>query len=120
MLDSFLFSDHTPTGAKHPARKAIQLGLKRIKPFINGDYIVDIQDITDFVLEQREFVLTKDYDKLMVPIERVYTVETPELSQQLRIGQDVEPAGENEIDIESSGVVDTKTGKDEEAEGESK
>jgi hypothetical protein len=44
--------DHHPNGSKHPNRRAIQLGLRGITTFANGEDIVEIQDITSFVNEQ--------------------------------------------------------------------
>lgn len=66
--------DHDPYGEKQE-RKAIQLGLCKdfLSPFA-GDGIVDIQDISSFVKEQRE-VLEKDGPaKLITPKETVFEV----------------------------------------------
>lgn len=81
-----LQTDHHPTGAPHPRRRAVQLGMKGVKSFINGDFIVDIQDITEYVAEQRELVRLQRFDELVVPIERVYTIESETLNKYLRIG----------------------------------
>lgn len=60
--------------------------MKCVKSFINGDVIVDIQDITEFVNEQRELLLAKKFDELRVPKERIYPIESNALSKQLRLG----------------------------------
>lgn len=60
--------DHTPDGSKCE-RKAIQLGLRgEIKVRLSNHFIVNIEDITDFVLEQA----AKDVNELVIPEERVY------------------------------------------------
>ena len=64
--------DHLPNGGVHAGgRRAIQLGLKCVTGFINGDDIVEIQDITPFAQEQRE-KLSGDLQHLEVAQERVY------------------------------------------------
>lgn len=64
--------DHDPFGAK-AARKAIQLGIRgnKLEPF-KGEGIIDIQDISPFVAEQRETMNNGQLDQLMVPTETVY------------------------------------------------
>eukprot|EP01121_Diplochlamys_sp_Union-15-3_P000596 TRINITY_DN10513_c0_g1_i1.p1 TRINITY_DN10513_c0_g1~~TRINITY_DN10513_c0_g1_i1.p1 ORF type:complete len:235 (-),score=44.04 TRINITY_DN10513_c0_g1_i1:90-752(-) len=62
--------DHHPSGSPHPNRRAIQLGLKQVKSFYEGDAIVQILDLTDFVAENR----SKSVDELIIPKERVYPV----------------------------------------------
>jgi len=66
--------DHYPSGERHPFRKAIQLGLKNVESFINGEDIVLIQDITDFVYSQHAAIKCKDFDSLITPEERIYNV----------------------------------------------
>ena len=41
--------DHFPNGHRHPYRRAVQLGLKRIGSFSNGEDIACIQDISEYV-----------------------------------------------------------------------
>ena len=45
--------DHTPNGNKIPDRRAIQLGIKgEMLEKFSKEFIIKIDDITDFVLEQ--------------------------------------------------------------------
>ena len=64
--------DHAPQGEKEE-RRAVQLGLRNdfLLPF-KGEGIVEIEDISEFVSEQREFALSGQYDKLYTPAETVY------------------------------------------------
>lgn len=64
--------DHDPHGAKQE-RRAIQLGLRNdyLLPF-NGEGIVEIEDISDFVSEQREYVNSGNLEKLLTPLESIY------------------------------------------------
>lgn len=67
ILSSFV--DHSPTGEKMQ-RRAVQLGLRKCSSFVNGDWIVDIVDMTPFVDEQSLAARTQE---LITPEERVYT-----------------------------------------------
>lgn len=64
--------DHNPYGDKLE-RRAIQLGLqgKTLQTFAK-DKIKLIEDISDFVEQQREFVEKKQLDKLLIPYETVF------------------------------------------------
>ncbi|HEY3994172.1 MAG TPA: DUF4291 domain-containing protein [Ktedonobacteraceae bacterium] len=63
--------DHDPSG-KPLARRAIQLGLRgEILANYAREWIVEIEDISDFVAEQREYA-RGDYARLVVPREQVY------------------------------------------------
>lgn len=63
--------DHDPVGEKL-TRKAIQLGLRgEVLQKFNNEWIVEIEDITSFVAEHREFA-NGAFEGLVVPIERVY------------------------------------------------
>ncbi len=66
--------DHDPTG-RPLERKAIQLGLRRtfLLPF-KGDGIVKIENISDFVYEQRQHVESLRFDELILPKEELYEV----------------------------------------------
>lgn len=66
--------DHDPHGAKQE-RKAIQLGLRKeyLSPF-GGDGIIAIEDISDFVSTQREFVQRNELDRLQTPIETCFPI----------------------------------------------
>jgi hypothetical protein len=63
--------DHTPEGNK-TIRRAIQLGLrgKMLKRY-GQDEILKINDITDFVIIQRDN-MQKSIDELILPIEEIY------------------------------------------------
>lgn len=64
--------DHDPAGVK-VERRALQLGLRgSALARYAREWIVEIEDITDFVHQQYEHVRTGDYDKLVTPRETVY------------------------------------------------
>ncbi len=67
--------DHHPSGAKLE-RRAIQLGLrgKTLERFAD-EWIVGIEDISEFVAEQREIMQRQGVGKLDIPREEVYPVE---------------------------------------------
>uniref|UniRef100_A0A6B2LFL7 DUF4291 domain-containing protein n=1 Tax=Arcella intermedia TaxID=1963864 RepID=A0A6B2LFL7_9EUKA len=86
--------DHSPSGSPHPRRRAIQLGLKGVQSFVNGDDIIHIQDISDFVGEQRVKKLTQD---LETPKEIIYIPQNPEVSKHIDLhGYNVRPPQEEE------------------------
>ena len=64
--------DHDPYGAKQQ-RRAIQLGLRNdfLLPF-KGEGILEIEDISEFVSEQREVVNGGNLEKLLTPLESIY------------------------------------------------
>jgi len=76
--------DHDPFGAKQE-RRAIQLGLRNdmLAPF-EGDGIIDIQDISKFVANQRSFVEENRLHELETPFESVY--EPKDISRLDEIG----------------------------------
>lgn len=66
--------DHAPDGAK-AERRALQLGLRGgFLARYAQEWIVDIEDITDFVAEQRLHVQSQDGTQLLTPSEKVYPV----------------------------------------------
>ncbi len=76
--------DHTPTGGKRE-RRAIQLGLRNeVLREYAGDALVEIEDISGFVAEQREN--TRELARLITPSERVYPVSEPETARTLGMG----------------------------------
>jgi hypothetical protein len=77
--------DHDPYGNKLE-RRAIQLGLRGevLRQFAT-DWIVDIEDITPFLTGQRQYVETRELEKLVVPVESVYPVTDEGLAAQLRL-----------------------------------
>lgn len=63
--------DHDPSG-RPLERRAIQLGLRgEILARYAREWVIEIEDISDFVAEQREHA-RGDYANLVVPQERVY------------------------------------------------
>lgn len=75
--------DHEPNGEKM-SRKAIQIGIKgETLSVFNDKWIKKIEDITDFVLEQKDNISTS-YQNLDVPIERVlFLKDNKEVVQQI-------------------------------------
>lgn len=47
--------DHTPTGDKHPGRRAVQLGLKAkwLAPIASGEALLQVLDMSEFVEQNR-------------------------------------------------------------------
>lgn len=78
--------DHNPKGNKLE-RRAIQLGLKgeTLERFAI-DWIVSIEDITDFVIEQSSFVENGALNKLTVIAEQVIPITDPKLISKLKLG----------------------------------
>lgn len=73
--------DHNPSGAK-VERRAIQLGLRGdFLARYAHDWIVGIEDVTPFVIDQRRHVEAGDYAQLTMPREEVYPVSGALASQ---------------------------------------
>jgi hypothetical protein len=79
--------DHDPMG-NNLARRAIQLGLtgELIRKFAN-EWIVDVIDMSEFVLQQRAFATAERLNELQTPVENVYPVFEPGIAK--RLGLDV-------------------------------
>jgi hypothetical protein len=78
--------DHAPNGAKQQ-RRALQLGLSgQVLRQYARDWIVDIEDISEFVRRQR-LALENGADGLVTPSETVYPVQNPEVAKRLGIDQ---------------------------------
>lgn len=78
--------DHDPFGGKL-TRRAIQIGMKGIILEAFGKQQIKlIEDITDFVKEQKFHVDNRELDKLSVPIETIYQLADESLRK--RIGVD--------------------------------
>lgn len=77
--------DHDPSGTK-VERRAIQLGLSgdTLEKYAR-EWIVEIQDISDFVSSQRENISSGGYGELMTPREEVYPVADAELAKRLQL-----------------------------------
>ncbi len=79
--------DHNPTGEKL-TRKAIQLGLRgdAFHKF-NEEWITEIEDITNFVAEQRENA-QGDFQNLKVPFERVLSfAKYPDIVKKIGLSE---------------------------------
>jgi hypothetical protein len=76
--------DHGPSG--NPVeRRAIQLGLRgEVLARYAKEWLLDIQDISAFVREQRANAMAP-YDRLVTPREEVYPVPDPEVGTRLGI-----------------------------------
>jgi hypothetical protein len=76
--------DHHPSGAKLE-RRAIQLGLRgEILAAYARDWIVHIEDISEFVQKQRQNI-SSDCAKLITPRESVYSVVDTKIQQKLEL-----------------------------------
>ncbi|MEH2055689.1 MAG: DUF4291 domain-containing protein [Nostoc sp.] len=76
--------DHHPNGTKLE-RRAIQLGLRgQVLAAYAKDWIVNIEDISDFVQKQRQNIKS-DCAELITPQERVYSVFDTETQAKLRL-----------------------------------
>jgi len=77
--------DHHPSGAKLE-RRALQLGLRgEMLARYGREWIVDIEDISTFVEEQRHHVNQRAYDQLVTPREDVYAVDNLETARNLGV-----------------------------------
>ncbi|SHL33942.1 protein of unknown function [Chryseobacterium carnipullorum] len=79
--------DHDPFGNKLE-RRAIQIGLRNefTRSFAHEDVLL-IENISDFVKEQYEFVLRDDLDNLIIPQERPLLFNDKSLNKKLRLYQ---------------------------------
>ena len=75
--------DHDPFGNKEE-RKAIQIGMKGeiLKKFCT-EWIVQIEDITDFVKAAHEKVLAKNIEELCVPYEEVIEIQDEQIEKRI-------------------------------------
>ncbi|MDJ0556488.1 MAG: DUF4291 domain-containing protein [Microcoleaceae cyanobacterium MO_207.B10] len=75
--------DHNPMGAKLQ-RRAIQLGLSgQILKNYSRDWIINIEDITEFVKQQRSNREPSQWSELITPIENVYLVKNYQIFNKL-------------------------------------
>ncbi|MFX0132377.1 MAG: DUF4291 domain-containing protein [Candidatus Hodarchaeota archaeon] len=79
--------DHDPSGKKCE-RRAIQLGLRRevLKKYAK-EWIIQIEDISNFVSEQRQNAQIDDYSKLMTPQENVYPIANLTIAKKLGLSK---------------------------------
>ena len=78
--------DHGPTGAPLN-RRAIQLGLQGpvVEKYVH-EWIVEIQDISDYVERQRQLVAVGKLDQLETPLETVFEIADSAVAE--RVGLD--------------------------------
>jgi hypothetical protein len=75
--------DHDPNGAKQE-RRAIQLGLAgEVLRRYAREWILKIEDISDFVSQQRSNVQAHGFSGLATPREYVYPIKDPEVASRL-------------------------------------
>lgn len=77
--------DHGPSG--NPLeRRAIQLGIRGtvLQQFVH-DWILEIEDISQFVEQQRAFVQSGRFDQLDLPRETVYSIDDAKTADRLGI-----------------------------------
>ena len=75
--------DHDPHGHK-VERRAIQLGLRGdVIAKYAQDWILDIQDISEFVAEQRLHAIAGEYDQLLTPSASAYPVTDSDVANKL-------------------------------------
>jgi hypothetical protein len=78
--------DHSPGGGKLE-RRAIQLGLQgEVIAKYARDWIMSIEDISDFVAQQYSHVLNQAEADLLTPSESPYPVEDEQVAQRLQLG----------------------------------
>ncbi|WP_281231536.1 DUF4291 domain-containing protein [Flavobacterium gelatinilyticum] len=77
--------DHDPYGGKLD-RRAIQIGLRDefTRSYAKEDILL-IEDISDFVKEQYEFVQKKELDNLLIPAEKPFLFKDEKLNKKLRL-----------------------------------
>lgn len=81
--------EHDPFGRKL-TRKAIQLGLKgKILEGFGKKYINKIEDMTEFVKQQKKLLDNNKLDTLLVPIETVYKTTNEQLNEKIGIEKSV-------------------------------
>lgn len=79
--------DHSPYGGKL-TRRAMQLGLKgAVLEEFGQQQITLIEDVTDFVQQQKHHVDNRQLAQLLVPVERVYSMADQALAQRLGVAQ---------------------------------
>lgn len=77
--------DHDPSGTPLKNRRAIQLGLKKVQSFANGDDILRIDDMTEFVAG----CTRNDLTTLITPKEVIYVPANAALVAKLGLSQEI-------------------------------
>lgn len=77
--------DHAPSGAP-VQRRAIQLGLReQVLKEYSRDAIIQIEDISAFVEEQRINAQPQNYENLITPVEHIYVPAKQEVASRLKL-----------------------------------
>jgi hypothetical protein len=78
-------SDHNPKGEK-VERRAIQLGRRGdVIAKYAREWILDVQDISAYVAEQREYAMSDTYNQLLTPRKDVYPVNDAVVAARLEL-----------------------------------
>lgn len=78
--------DHRPNGDR-TARRTLQIGLRRdALAELNADEHLYIEDITEYVREQANFMRSYNSDLLLIPYERVFKIKDMDIKQRLGLG----------------------------------
>lgn len=81
--------DHDRAGAK-VERRAIQIGMRgETLARYAREWIIEVEDISDFVREQYQYVQMRDYSQLMTPRELVYPVTDVTVARHLGVDNDI-------------------------------
>lgn len=79
--------DHDPAGVKQ-TRRAIQLGLRgEFLQHYAQDWIIKIEDISEFVRQQRCYQQPSHWHQLIIPQENVYPVSNSEMIRKLGLSR---------------------------------
>ena len=77
--------DHDHAGNKL-SRRAIQLGLKgKLLEKFGKQQLTKVEDITDFVKEQKQHLDKGHVDQLSIPVERILNINNPDLKKRIGI-----------------------------------
>ncbi len=77
--------DHDPRG-ENLNRRAIQLGLRgEVAKQYAREWLLEIEDISDLVAEQRSIAMSGDWTNLHTPSERPYMVDDPSVRERLKL-----------------------------------
>lgn len=80
--------DHAPSG-ETVQRRAIQLGLREeVLREYSRDAIIEIENISNFVAEQRQNAQPQKYENLKTPIERIYAPVKAEVGGKLKLSSE--------------------------------
>jgi len=77
--------DRFPNHQRHPCRRAVQLGMRGIESFRNGEDFLQVKDVTDFVESQRHLAESKKMEGLLVASELVYVPTSMEAQESVGI-----------------------------------